>query len=144
MAGAATRGSGRRLALTLLLALSWLVLLPLLWQAFATLPTPERLEQSRMARIPTLGSFLYTTGRSALEFAALLALTWPRPRLYASRLAFASVALLGWFLYSTPLNVSRMEWLYRRWLALAVLALLLALLVEVLARLARKAVRRAP
>lgn len=140
--GQASAWSRRRLALTLLLAVSWLILVPLLWRAFSTLPTPERLEQSRMAPIPTLQSFLFVTGKSALELGVVLVLTWPRAQLYASRLVVALLGLLGWFLFSTPLSVSRMEWLHRRWLALAVLALLVALVIELAVRLARRVARR--
>lgn len=131
---AVPRWSRRRVALTLLLVLGWLILLPLLWKAFSTLPTPERLEQSRMARIPTLQSLRFVVGRSALELIAVVAMTWPHARWYAARLAFTALGLAAWFLYSTPLSVSRMEWLHRRWLVISVLLVVLGLLLELTVR----------
>ena len=117
-----------------MLVASWLVLLPLLWNAFSTLPTAERLEQSHMARIPTLQALGLIVARSAAELAAVLALTWPAARLFASRLALAALGLAVWFLYSMPLGLSRMEWLHRRWLALLVVLLLAGALVELAMR----------
>jgi hypothetical protein len=142
--GGARHGAGipaplsrRRLALTLLLLLGWIALVPLLWSAFSTLPSAERLEQSRMARIPTLGAFLFMIGKSAAELLAVLALTWPRVRGYATRLAAAAFVLVAWFFISTPLSLTRMEWLHRRWLVAMVLLLLVALVLELALRRVR-------
>lgn len=130
--------SRRRFALTILLALGWIALVPMLWSAFSTLPSAERLEQSRMARIPTLGAFLFVLGKSAVELLAVLALTWPRVRGYATRLAVAALGLVAWFFFSTPLSLTRMEWLHRRWLVAMVLLLLAALVLELGLRLVRR------
>jgi hypothetical protein len=88
-----------------------------------------------MARIPTLQGLRWVVGKSAAELCAVLVLTWPRARGYATRLAVAALGLLAWFLYSTPMSVSRMEWLHRRWLAFGVLLLLAALALDLLLRL---------
>jgi hypothetical protein len=133
-----TSPSWRRLGLTLLLVLGWLLLLPLLWNAFSTLPSAERLAESRMARIPTLQAFLFIAGRSAAELLGVLALTWPRSRLYATRLAATTAGLLVYFLFSAPLSLTRMAWLHRRWLALVLLTLFAALVIELIVRAARR------
>ncbi|MEQ9569298.1 MAG: hypothetical protein RLN75_03840, partial [Longimicrobiales bacterium] len=43
-----------RIALWILLLLSWVMLVPMLWTAFSTVPSMERLARSRMVEIPTL------------------------------------------------------------------------------------------
>jgi hypothetical protein len=120
-----------RLLLCGLLVGSWLFMLPSLWSAFATFPTPERLETSRLVRIPTLEALAWTAARSAAELAALLALLWPwwRPR-YRLRIAAAWLGLVAYFLATVPLGVSMMVWVHRRWLAAVAGILLLALVAS--------------
>lgn len=101
------------------LAVSWVILLPFLWSAVTTLPSPERLDQSRTVAIPTLGSFLRVMAVSAAELVAALLIIWPAwRRAYTLRL-FGAAALLGvWFVFSAPMSLTRLEWVHRRWLAL--------------------------
>jgi len=103
----------------LALALSWVILLPFLWSAVTTLPSPERLGQSRTVPIPTLGTFLRVMAVSAAELAVALTIIWPSwRRAYTLRL-FAAATLLGvWFVFSAPMSLARLEWVHRRWLAL--------------------------
>jgi uncharacterized membrane protein YfcA len=102
------------------------VLLPMLWSAVTTIPSAERLEQSHMVAIPTLGMFVQVALLSAAELAITLALIWPRwLRAYTVRIFFAALLLTAWFLATTPLGMSRLQWTHRRWLALVVLVLLL-------------------
>lgn len=132
---ASPRLPGARWSLWLALLGSWLVLLPLLWLAFATVPSPDRLERSHMAAIPTLATLAWTAGRSLLELGALLALLWPRARLYLTRLWLAALGASAWFVASAPLSLNRLAWTHRRWLALVAAALLLSALAAALARL---------
>ena len=76
-ARATSRG---RALLWLGVALSWIVLLPLLWSAVTTLPSAERLEQTRTAAIPTLRTLVMVIALSAAEAAFALLLLWPRWR----------------------------------------------------------------
>ncbi len=128
-----TRRSGphrTRIALWVVLLLSWLVLLPMLWNAFSTVPSMERLSQSRMVEIPTLRTVGLLVGRSTIEAAILLALLAPWiPRHYLTRLWLAAVGLGAWFLATTPLGLTRMSWIHRRWLALMWVTLVVAALV---------------
>jgi hypothetical protein len=99
------------------LVLSWLVMLLYAWSAFSTVPSAERLEQSRMTQIPTLFTFGTLALRSVVELLAVLALVWPAARLYLTRVLFAAFALAAYFLATAPLTVTLMEWVHRRWLA---------------------------
>lgn len=128
-----------RSVLCIALVISWWVMLYHAWQAFSTLPTPERLEHSRMARIPSLGAVGWLVLRSAGETAVLTALAWPARRRYATRLTAAIVLLPVWFITTAPLTLSLMEWVHRRWLAGVWLVLLAALLITVVARGVRRA-----
>jgi hypothetical protein len=131
-----------RLALWLGLTAGWLVMLPYLWSAFATLPTAERLEQTRTVAIPTLQTVALLAARSALELGAVLALLWPWwQRHYAKRLLAAATGLVAWFVLTTPLSLSAVGWVHRRWLAAMTLALLLAFGVVLAARAGRAARR---
>lgn len=122
-----------RALLCVALFISWLVMLRYAWQAFSSLPSPERLEQSRMARIPTLGAVGWLAVRSACELTVLTALTWPVRRRYATRLAVAAVLLPLWFVATAPLTLTIMEWVHRRWLAGVWLAVLGALVATIIA-----------
>lgn len=133
------RASSRGRALVWLgVALSWVILLPLLWSAVTTLPSPERLEQTRTAAIPTLRTLLIVIALSAAEAAFALLLLWPRWRgAYTGRLLGAAVGLGAWFVASTPLSMSRLDWVHRRWLALVAFGLMIVALF----RLGRDTVR---
>jgi hypothetical protein len=127
-----------RLAVTAALVLGWLAFLLLAWQAFATVPDAERLAQSRMAAIPTLQTLALIMLRSGLELAALAALTWPRRRLYTARLGLAAALLAIYFVVTTPLSVSALQWTHRRWLATIAAGLFLAFTGFAAARLAQR------
>lgn len=117
------------------LGLSWLVMLPLVWAAFSTLPSSERLARPRMVEIPTLRSVTFMVLGSAVELAVVLTLLFPgRPRRYLSRLWVAAVGIWIWFFASAPLDLAKVEWVHRRWLALVGAALLLAAGIVTLAR----------
>jgi len=121
------RPARARLVFWLALALSWVILLPLLWSAVSTLPSAERLEQTRTVPIPTLASFLRVMAVSAAELAAVLLVTWPGwSRAYTARL-FAAAMMVGvWFVMSVPMTLTRLGWVHRRWLALVAFALFAA------------------
>jgi hypothetical protein len=114
-----------RIALSAVLVLGWLVMLLYLWSAFVTLPSAERLEQTRLMPIPTLQGLALLAARSAAELGGVLVLTapWWR-RLYALRLLAAAVLLAAWFFATTPLSLSAMHWVHRRWLAAMIVGLL--------------------
>ena len=124
------------------LVISWLIMMAYAWSAFSTLPTPERLETSRMSRIPTLGTLGWLGARSALELTALTGLAWPAPRLYATRLCLALIVLAGWFFATVPLTLTGVAWVHRRWLAAVWLAFLLALIITVAGRAFTSATQR--
>lgn len=133
-----------RLGLWLGLILGWLVMLLYLWAGFATFPSPDRLEQSRMMAIPSLRTVAMLGLRSAAELAAVLVLLLPWwGRFWALRLLGASLALSAWFIATTPLTVSAVHWVHRRWIAGMAFVLLLSCCVVVAARLARLAQRSA-
>jgi hypothetical protein len=116
------------------LAVSWLVMLLYAWSAFSSLPSPERLEISRMARLPTFTTMTRLAGRSAAELAVMIALAWPVPRRYVPRLLAAVLALPVWFILTVPLTLTVVEWVHRRWLAAAWIGLLLALIASLCCR----------
>jgi hypothetical protein len=118
--------------------LGWLVMLLFMWSAFSALPSAERLEQTRMMQIPTLQTLGMLVLRSAVElaFVLLLLLPWWR-RFYTTRLVAAALLLAGWFLATTPLTISAMHWVHRRWLAAMIAALLACAVIAAAARLSR-------
>jgi hypothetical protein len=124
-----------RLVFWFALLLSWIVLLPVLWSAFSTVPSAERLSQSHMVEIPTLGTVVMLVGKSAAELVVVLALTlpWWRRR-YLTRLWLAAVGAWAWFFASTPMGLTRMAWMHRRWLAGVAAALLVAAVVGAMGR----------
>ena len=131
-----------RLAVWALLIAGWLVAVWYMWEALTALPSSGQLETSRLVAIPTVRTFWAATLFSGLELAVVLALLWPwRPELYASRVALALLSLVTWFILTTPLDITRMDWVHRRWMAAmaVVLATTLALLVltRAITRLAR-------
>lgn len=135
-----------RIGFWLLLVVSWGVAVAYMWQAMTTVPSPERLAESKMVAIPTPRTFVTATIFSGLELAVVLAALWPwRPALYATRLAGTALGLATWFIISTPMDLSRMDWVHRRWLAFLFLAVVAALAVLLLYRLVRLFARpRAP
>lgn len=132
-----------RFALAAALLLSWILLLPLLWQAFATVPSAERLQQSHMVRIPTLQTLWLQIGLSALELSVLLAVLWPlASRRYLARLWAAALGSTAYFLFTAPLSLTTLEWVHRRWLAAVALGLLLSALLASAGALLRRSRRR--
>jgi hypothetical protein len=127
-----------RLGLWFGLILGWLIMLLYLWAGFATLPSAERLEHSRMMAIPTLRTVVLLGVRSMVELGVLLLVLWPGwARFWAARLLTSSLLLAGWFLVTTPLTLSTMDWVHRRWIAANAAVLLLAFIVVVTAAVAR-------
>ena len=128
-----------RLALAALLVLGWLLAVWYMWEAMATLPSAERLETTRLVAIPTIRTFLSAVLFSALELAIVLGLLWPTwPQLYATRVAVAVLALVTWFILTTPMDLSRMDWVHRRWLVGMAAGLTLALVALLLLRAGRR------
>jgi hypothetical protein len=127
-----------RLAAWLGVALSWLVMLLFAWSAFATLPSPERLGQTRMVPIPTLRSVLLLLLRSGAEALVLLGLLWPwSSQAWTRRCAAAAVLFTTWFITTTPLSLSALDWVHRRWLALVTAAAIVTFMASVIARAVR-------
>ena len=122
----------------LLLALSWAVAVWYMWDAMTTVPTPERLEDTRMTEIPGPRRFFTAAIFSAMELAVVLAALWPwRSGFWASRLAVTALGVLTWFVMTTPMDLSRMDWVHRRWLAFLVVAQLAALAAVLIYRAVR-------
>lgn len=114
----------------LLLALSWAVAVWYMWDAMTTIPSAERLQETRMTEIPGPRRFFTAAAFSAMELAVVLAALWPwRPAYYATRLAISALAVLTWFITTTPLDLSRMDWVHRRWLFFLIAAQVIALAV---------------
>lgn len=124
-----------RILFCLALVISWMIMMAYAWSAFSTMPTPERLETSRMSRIPTIGTLTWLAARSVLELAAMVGLAWPASRRYATRLFVALIALAGWFFATAPLTLTGVEWVHRRWLAAVWAGFLLALIVTAAGRM---------
>jgi len=128
-----------RVAVWAVLAVSWVVMVGYMWDALTTVPSPERLEETRMAVIPTHRTFFAAVIFSALELGVIMAVLWPwRPRLYTARLAVATLAVVTWFTITIPMGLSRMDWVHRRWLFFLILAMLGALVVDLVFRLLRR------
>lgn len=118
---------------------SWVVAVAYMWDALTTVPSAERLEESRLALIPTPRIFFTSAVFSAMELGIVLAALWPGwQRLYATRLAVTVLALSTWFIMTTPMDVNRMDWVHRRWLAFMIVATFAGLIVL----LSYRAVRR--
>ncbi len=120
------------------LLVSWVILLPMMWQAFTTVPTPARLAQPRMIGIPTLQTVELLVGQSLVELGVALGLAapWWRRR-YLTRLWLGAVALWVWFIASTPIGLTRLAWVHRRWLAMMAAAFLVAAVIGSAARVVR-------
>lgn len=131
-----------RIGLWLLLILGWIVAVWLMFESLTTLPSAERLETSRLVAIPTVRTFLAAAAFSGLELAVILALLWPwRGELYAVRMATGVLAIFTWFIITTPLDLTRMDWVHRRWLAAMGAGIASALLVLLLYHGARRFTR---
>lgn len=127
----------------LLLALSWVVAVWYMWDAMTTVPSAERLQESRLMEIPGPRRFFTAAAFSAMELGVVLAALWPwRPAYYATRLAVTALAVLTWFITTTPMNLSHMDWVHRRWLAFLVAAQMAALVVLLVYRAVAAAVDR--
>lgn len=131
--------SAGRLTLWGLLVLSWVVAVAHMWDALTAVPSAERLGGSTVVGVPTPRTFFTAAIFSAMELALVLALLWPwRPEYYASRLALTVLALVTWFVTTTPMDLSRIDWVHRRWMAALILLTLLALVVLLAYRLVRR------
>lgn len=128
-----------RIVLWSLLLVSWMVAVLYMWEALTTVPTADRLEESRLVAIPTARTFFAAAVFSGMELAIVLAALWPwRPAYYATRLAITALGLVTWFLMTVPTGISRMDWVHRRWLAFLALVVMAAVLTALLYRLARR------
>jgi hypothetical protein len=122
-----------------LLVVGWAVMVGFMWDALTMVPSAERLEESRMAVIPTPRTFFTAVIFSALELAVVLAALWPwRPGFYATRLGVTALALTTWFVITIPMGLSRMDWVHRRWLVVMVIAVSAALVITLGYRLLRR------
>lgn len=107
-----------RIGFWFVLALSWVVAVAYMWEAMNTIPTAERLEASRVVGIPTPRTFVAAAIFSAMEAAVVLAALWPwRADHYATRMGVTALALVTWFIMTTPMDLSRLDGVHRRWLA---------------------------
>ena len=150
MNGTGSDGAGRerleryaRIGFWIVLLASWAAAVAFMWDALTTVPSAERLEESRMVAIPGPRTFFAAAVFSAIELAAVLAALWPGwPRYYATRLAVTALALVTWFLMTVPMEVSRMDWVHGVWLAFLVVSTAAALAVLLLYRLVRRIATR--
>ena len=132
-----------RRALVVLVAASWLITVPLMWRAFSTLPSAERLERSHMVQIPTLQTLLLQVGISFLEMAVVVAVLWPGyARAWLLRLWFAALGTTFYFLLTPPLGLTTLQWVHRRWLAALSAGLLITALTASMLALGQR-LRRA-
>ena len=126
-------------ALLILLVVTWLIAVGYMWTALVTIPSADRLEQTRMVAIPTPRTVLTAVTFSAMELGVVILALWPRWTGYwATRLAVVLLALVTWFIMTTTMDVSRMDWVHRRWLASTILLIMVALLVLLGYRLWRR------
>ncbi len=134
---AADRGRAGRILLVALLAVSWLVTVPLLWHSVTTVPSTARLQamSSRIMHPPGPTTFLRTAGQSLLELLVLVALVWPGwRRFWLLRLLLAFAGLAVWAVATMPLELTQLEQIQHQWLVGCDLAILLAMVVTVVAR----------
>lgn len=130
---------GLRLVLWIALAVSWVVAVAYLWEALATVRSAERLDESSLMGTPTLRTFVAVAIFSGLELGVVLAALWPwRPAFYASRLALTALGIVTWFTMTTPMDLSRMDWVHRRWLAFLALTVTAGLVTLLAYRLWRR------
>lgn len=133
-----------RIAFWVALALSWVVAVAYMWDAMTTVPSVDRLEASRVVGIPTPRTFLAAAIFSAMEAAIVLAALWPwKSDFYGTRMGVTALGLVTWFIMTTPMDLSRMDWVHRRWLAFQAVAIILGFLTLLVYRAGRWALRRA-
>lgn len=118
------------------LVLSWIVMLILMRSEFWTLPAPEAVQRERMVRPPTMDSLLTRAGRSAVELLLLTLLLLPG-RAYAVRLALTTVGLILYYVLTTPMAITSVEQVHRRWLAAVAVVLLVATILTLSRAVAR-------
>jgi hypothetical protein len=136
---------GSRVGFWLLLLVSWAVMVGAMWDALTTIPDAERLEETRMAVIPTPRTFFAAAAFSALELGLVLALLWPwRAGYFPVRLAAAALGVTTWFVITIPMGMSQMDWVHRRWLFFLIVATSAALVLVLTYRLARRLLPRLP
>lgn len=134
---------GARWTLWGLLVLGWVVAVGYMWDGLTTIPSADRLEQTRMAAIPTPRTFYTAAAFSAMELAVVLVALWPPwTGLWSTRLACMVLALVTWFIMTTPMDLSRMDWVHRRWLAFTTLLVLGALVTQLGYGLVRRLMAR--
>lgn len=139
MTGDARLEQRARLVFWGLLAALWAVAVFFMWDALTTIPSADRLEDSKLVAIPTPRTFFAAVAFSAMELAVVLVALWPwRPEYYGSRLGVTTLVMIAWFITTTPMDLSRMDWVHRRWLAATIALLLAGLLVLLAWRLARR------
>lgn len=127
----------------LLLLASWVVAVAFMWDAMTTIPSAERLQETRLVEIPGPRRFFAAAAFSAMELAVVLAALWPwRPAYYASRLAVTALGVVTWFLITVPPGLSQLDLVHRRWLAFLVVAQVVALVVLLAYRSIRRLVDR--
>jgi hypothetical protein len=132
-----------RIALWAVLAVSWVVAVAYMWDAMTMVPSAERLEESKVVGIPTPRTFFTSAIFSGMELAVVLAALWPwRPEFYATRLGITGLGLVTWFIMTTPMDLSRMDWVHRRWLAFMVLAIVVALVALAIQKVGRRLIGR--
>jgi hypothetical protein len=137
-----TIGPIGRITLWLALVVAWMVMVAYMWDAVTTIPSADRLAESHLIVIPGARSLVTAVTVSAIELVVVLAVLWPgRGAFWATRLAATAVGLVTWFIATTPLrDLSRMDWVHRRWLAFMVLAMAVSLVVTLMFRLALRVV----
>ncbi len=126
-----------RVALWICLIVGWGVMVVYMWDAVTTLPDADRLAESRLVAIPGARTFITSVIFSGLELAVVLAALWPGwSGWWASRLSITALGLVTWFIMTTPMReLSRLDWVHRRWLAFMFLVLVAALATTVVYRL---------
>lgn len=125
-----------RVALWISLLVAWGVMVAYMWDAVTTIPDSERLGESRLIVIPGARTLVTSVIFSAFELAVVLAVLWPGWSAYwATRLSVTALALVTWFVMTTPMReLSRLDWVHRRWLAFMFLAVVVALVATALYR----------
>lgn len=132
-----------RIALWATLVASWVVAVVYMWDAVTTVPSADLLEESRLLGIPTSRTFVTAAIFSGMELGVVLAALWPwRPSFYASRIGLAALGVVTWFIMTTPMDLSRMDWIHRRWLTFLAVTLTVGLLVLLMYRLWRRLAER--
>lgn len=132
-----------RIALWLILALSWVVAVVYMWEAVTATQTAERLELPTAVGVPSVRTWVAAAIFSGMELGLVLAVLWPwRGDFFASRLAVAGLALVTWFIMTAPMDVGRVDRVHRQWLAFMAAAALLGLMTLLACRLWQRIARR--